>query len=247
MSAEQEFEPAILLAQIAAATEQVLESAARLSDADAREPSLLPGWSRGHVLTHLARNADGGSRLLTWARTGVETREYPSMEARAAQIEAGADRSAADLVADVRESAAEFASQYARMPSQVWRNMVRWTGGQQHPAARIADSRLGEVLIHHVDLRAGYTPAQWPVAFIQDMLGKVAAVFASRGDAHAMRLHATDSEKDGDAWYEVGIGGSALEIHGTRGSLLAWLMGRSAGADLTTRRDVALPRLPFLY
>src|SRR5215472_16842111 len=52
-----------------------------LTDADVREPSLLPGWTRGHVLTHLARNAEGGVRLLEWARTGVPSYAYPSLAA----------------------------------------------------------------------------------------------------------------------------------------------------------------------
>jgi maleylpyruvate isomerase len=82
-----------------------------------RISSLLPGWTRGHVLTHLARNADGGSRLLTWARTGTPSAEYPSLEARATQIEAGAGRSAAELVADARASAEGFAVEYSRMPA----------------------------------------------------------------------------------------------------------------------------------
>ncbi|MFI9324466.1 maleylpyruvate isomerase N-terminal domain-containing protein [Kitasatospora aureofaciens] len=56
-----------------AATGLLLRTAARLCDAGVRAPSLLPGWSRGHVLTHLARNADGGRRLPSWARTGVRT------------------------------------------------------------------------------------------------------------------------------------------------------------------------------
>ena len=30
-----------------------------LTDEQVRSPFLLPGWSVGHVLTHLARNADG--------------------------------------------------------------------------------------------------------------------------------------------------------------------------------------------
>jgi maleylpyruvate isomerase len=30
----------------------------------------LPGWTRGHLLTHVARNADALRNLLTWARTG---------------------------------------------------------------------------------------------------------------------------------------------------------------------------------
>ncbi|MFF9641495.1 maleylpyruvate isomerase N-terminal domain-containing protein [Kitasatospora aureofaciens] len=56
---EPPFDPAAELARIHAATGLLLRTAARLCDADARAPSLLPGWSRGHVLTHLARNADG--------------------------------------------------------------------------------------------------------------------------------------------------------------------------------------------
>ena len=59
---------------------------------DLREPSRLPGWTRGHVVTHVARNAEGLCRLLRWARTGIETPMYPSIQARDAAIEAGAGR-----------------------------------------------------------------------------------------------------------------------------------------------------------
>ena len=76
-----------LLADLKSATRRLLDGMGRLSDAAARQPSLLPGWSRGHVLTHLARNAEGSTRLLTWARTGVPSYEYESAAARAAEIE----------------------------------------------------------------------------------------------------------------------------------------------------------------
>ena len=36
-----------------------------LTDDAARAPSRLPGWTRGHVLTHLARNAEGTA---TWSK-----------------------------------------------------------------------------------------------------------------------------------------------------------------------------------
>ena len=52
----------------------------RLGDDAFRAPSLLPGWSRAHVLTHLARNADGMINLLLWARTGIVTPAYASVE-----------------------------------------------------------------------------------------------------------------------------------------------------------------------
>lgn len=237
------FEPAEILDRIVAATGQLLCTAGGFGDADVRGPSLLPGWTRGHVLTHIARNADGGRNLLVWARTGVETPEYPSMAARAEQIEAGAGRDAGALLADVRDSADRFAEEYARLPASAWDRLVRWTGGDEHPAARAADSRLCEVLVHHVDLGAGYTPAQWPAEFATDLLARVVAAFDGRADAPAMRLHATDS----DTSYEVRATRDTRTIRGPRTALLAWLMGRGAAADLTTRDGTPLPRPPFLY
>src|SRR6266852_6810720 len=108
------------LDRLAAATDRLLATATALSDAQAREPSLLPGWSRGHVLTHIARNADGMRNLLIWARTGVPTPMYPSRQARNDAIEAGAGRPAADLLADLHESAAAFAAEAAGMPERGW-------------------------------------------------------------------------------------------------------------------------------
>lgn len=242
--ADADFEPAAVLGRIDAATGQLLRTAARFTDADVRAASLLPGWSRGHVLTHLARNADGGRHLLIWARTGVETPEYPSMAAREEDIETGSGRGAAELLADLRDSAARFAAEYRRMTPEAWRRTVRWTGGQERPAARAADSRLTEVVVHHADLEAGYTPAQWPPDFVHRMLGRVVAAFGGRPDAPAMRLYATDTRDS----YGIGAGQpSAPAVHGPQGSLLAWLMGRSQGADLAVRGGGALPEPPFLY
>jgi len=95
-------DPGDLQSRIAESTGRLLATAAELTDDQAREPSLLPGWSRGHVLTHLARNADGLRNLLIWARTGVVTPQYPSGQARDAAIEPGAGRPAAGQLARQR-------------------------------------------------------------------------------------------------------------------------------------------------
>ena len=44
-----------LLGAVAESHERVAATLAELSDDAARAPSLLPGWSRGHVATHLSR------------------------------------------------------------------------------------------------------------------------------------------------------------------------------------------------
>ncbi|MFA1538005.1 maleylpyruvate isomerase family mycothiol-dependent enzyme [Actinomadura monticuli] len=226
----------ITLAEITAATRALLATAARIADADVRAPSLLPGWTRGHVLTHVARNADGGTRLLTWARTGVASYEYPSLEARAAEIEEGADRPARALLEDVRRSAGRFAEAFALMPDEAWRRTVQWTTGARHPAARAADARLTEVLIHHVDLDAGFTPDDWPADFTARLLTSVTASFARRDDGPDLRLHATDTGQDhGDGEHLV---------TGPAPSLLAWLLGRSPGTALIGADQI---KVPFLY
>ena len=134
--------------------------------AGAGEPSLLPGWTRGHVLTHVARNADGLGNLLRWARTGAETPMYASREARRADIEAGAGRSAADLAADVQATAIGFAAEAASLPDEAWAAQVRALTGPPIPARSVLDWRLREVEIHHVDLAAGYRPGDWPAEFV---------------------------------------------------------------------------------
>jgi len=127
-------DPGELQARLAGATDRLLATAAGLTDRQAREPSLLPGWSRGHVLVHLARNADGLRNLLIWARTGVVTPQYPSQQARDDAIEAGAGRPAGDLVADLRESAAAFAVEAAGLPDRSWQVSVHALRGRGHPA-----------------------------------------------------------------------------------------------------------------
>ncbi len=80
----------LMIGRIDEAIDRVLASASKLSDEQMREDSLLPGWSRGHVLTHIARSGDGLRNLLIWAKTGEETPQYATPDARVTDIEAGA-------------------------------------------------------------------------------------------------------------------------------------------------------------
>src|SRR5919106_3424262 len=88
----------------------------RMGDDAFAAPSALPGWSRAHVLTHVARNADALINLLTWARTGVRTPAYASREQRDADIEAGARRTPAEIRADVVESSDRLGRGVREMP-----------------------------------------------------------------------------------------------------------------------------------
>ena len=231
------------LDRLAAATERVFVTGTALSDAQAREPALLPGWSRGHVLTHIARNADGMVNLLRWARTGTQTPMYASAESRAADIEAGAGRPAADLAADVRESAAALAAEAASMPDDAWTAQVRALNGPPFPAYGVLDRRLSEVEIHHVDLAAGYSPGDWPEDFLIEALPRVAESFAGRDDVPPCVAWA-EGAKDSFRLGPDQAGPPPVHVRGQPADLLAWLLGRDSGTRVTVAGGGTLPELP---
>jgi maleylpyruvate isomerase len=234
-----------LLQELSAATDALVDGIGGLTDADARGPSLLPAWTRGHVLTHLARNADGGTRLLGWARTGVPSYEYESVAARAEAIEDGAGRRAVVLLADVSAASAAFAEAAAVMPADAWQHMVTWTTGQQSPAGHVVQSRLAEVLIHHVDLDLGFGPDRWPPVFVHEMLGVAVDALNERSLAPlAVGLTAADT---GHTYQLGGDAAGAVQVSGTEADLLAWLLGRSDAARLTRDKPGPLPPVPSIY
>jgi maleylpyruvate isomerase len=230
-----------LLQRVRVATASVLATTAVITDPRAREPSLLPGWTRGHVLTHLARNADGLRNLLVWARTSVETPQYPSVQARNDGIEAGAGRPAAELAADIAESAGLFAAEAERLGGQDWTVRVAGIRGYGHPAWYTLWRRLSELEIHHVDLGLGYRASDWPAEFARQCLERAAGDFA-RPDAPAAVLRSAD---DGT---EQRIGPEEAEdpvtISGPTRELLAWLIGRGTGDGLVAEPAGPLPRVP---
>ena len=151
--------------QIDDATQRLLGTARMMAEPDLRQPSLLPGWTRAHVLAHLARSADAMRTLLIGARSGQDRAAYASGEARDADIERGAAQAAKDLVTDVADSAMALRTVARQLPDQAWARSVRVPGPVPLPAAQLLTRRLAEVELHHCDLAAGYHPADWPDSF----------------------------------------------------------------------------------
>lgn len=228
-----------------------------LTDADASAASLLPGWTRGHVLTHVARNADGMTNLVRWARTGVETSMYASLAAREADIEAGAHRGAAALVSDVRTSADRFRTELARLatdPEALARRVVFGPprpDAPTTPASRLPGHRQTEVEVHHVDLGLGYRPADWPQDFAAATVRRRAGLRATpAGLAGITALRANE----GGEWSlrpvtdDAGTPpGQGRALHGPVCWLAAWVMGRPVPeGSLTTSDGSAVPAAPAL-
>jgi maleylpyruvate isomerase len=228
---------------VTAATDRLASTAAAFDDAGLGHPSLCAGWTRAHVLTHVARNADALTNLLVSARTKRDIPQYPSAEARAAGIEAGVGRSVAEIVDDLRTSAERFAKAIMDMPDDGWERQVRpgvAGAGEPIPVRRVLWNRLREVEIHHVDLDAGYGPADWPDAFVQRALGETLRSFARRDDVPAVTVTV-----DGRAPERLGAGaGAGPTVTGSAADVLAWLIGRSDGSSLQVAPTGAPPAMP---
>ncbi|MFE7429035.1 MULTISPECIES: maleylpyruvate isomerase family mycothiol-dependent enzyme [unclassified Streptomyces] len=216
------------------ATDRLLSATGKLDDAALAEPSRLPGWSRGHVVAHLSRNADALVNVLQGRPM------YADSETRDRDIERGAPRPRAEQLTDLADSAARFAD--AASPPGDWSRTVTLRNGVTDSASRIPFRRRVEVELHHVDLDVGYELEDLPDEFVAREIDFLAERFAGHSDVVATRITADD----GRAWSTGGgAEGAHVVVRGTAPELLGWLCGRRDGSALAVDGG-PLPALPPL-
>ena len=157
--------------RVGAAHRRFVEAIADLGDDDVRRESLLPGWTVGHVLTHVARNADSHVRRANAARSGEVIDQYAGgPKGRAAEIEAGARRPADELIADVRRSADAVEASWRDLSGQAWGGRSRDTRGGERPLFELPSRRWQEVEVHLIDLSIGVSHRSWSDEFVLEWL-----------------------------------------------------------------------------
>ena len=234
--------PTAMLATLRTSTVGLLRGvdAERWTDDEVLAPSLLPGWTRGHVLAHIARSADGISRTLSGALRGERVPRYPGGSAgRAADIEAGSTRGFAELTADVRESADRLDRLFAAIADADGWDLPT----EDLPAREYVVSRWREVEIHRVDLAGAYTADQWPAEFVDHLLPQAVSDIADQG-AGPLRIEvapegSVTTDLGGRVW-TVGTGRPTV-VTGPDWALVAWLIGRPAA---TAGALSEMPELP---
>jgi len=208
-----------------------------LDDDALGEPSALSGWSRRHLLAHLAANADALGNLVRWAATGEPTPMYSSPEQRAAGIERGSRLPARDLTAWLRRSANALEEAMTDLSDEQWQASVLTAQGRTVPATEVPWLRSREVYVHAVDLATGVCFADLPPGFLaalcDDVVGK-----RSAGPSPALVLAATDT---GGRW-ELPGDGEAVTLTGPLAEVTAYLTGRTH--DLSMADGEAAPMLP---
>lgn len=232
-------DPATTLAWAKDGAEHLRGLMAMLADEAFGAPSLLPGWTRAHLLSHLARNADALVNLLDWARTGIPTPAYPGEGRRAADIEAGALRPVAEIRADVVMSSDRLAAAVAGMPAEAWTATVQ-IRDHAIPVTDVTWLRAVETWVHAVDLDVGAGFTDLPQPMLVALVGEVASAMGERPDPPAMVLTTTGSPA---GRWTVGSPRDPVEISGSAAELAAWLTGRSRGKHLRRPKGVALPVL----
>lgn len=131
-----------------------------------RAASRLPCWSVGHVLTHLARNADAHARRLNGALRGEDVPKYLGGAAqRAQEIDEGASRQAESIISDLATSRARCEKLSTLCSAAGWPG-VRLRGDSSYGPRACPAHRLRETEMHHVDLGLGYEPQDWPEGYV---------------------------------------------------------------------------------
>ncbi|MFC7488880.1 maleylpyruvate isomerase family mycothiol-dependent enzyme [Knoellia sp. CPCC 206453] len=200
---------------------------------DLAAPSLCEGWTRDHVLNHIARNAEALSLLVRSAVDGTGETMYASPEQRDVDIDAGVGRGRDELVTEVAETAQALARALRRLTDE-HRDIVleRTPGGPTFKGGMLTFMRLREVIYHHVDLDVGFgfddVDGDLQVLFIDNEL--------KRQDGAPATPSLTIRSDEGDVW---SIGGGDAEVVGSRGGILRWL----ARQDPSGVRSETLPEL----
>ncbi|MFI6650042.1 maleylpyruvate isomerase family mycothiol-dependent enzyme [Streptomyces sp. NPDC050529] len=213
------FEDARRWAQLGTA---LFVQAADLADAGPAAPSALPGWTRKHLVAHVAANADALGNLVRWAATGEPTPMYSSPDERAAGIERGASMPAAELTAWLRRSAEELAASTAALDDAQWQAPVVTAQGRTVPAAELPWMRSREVCVHAVDLGTGPTFADLPAGFLAALCDDIVAKRAQESGP-ALVLEATGS----GAFWKLPGEGEPTVIVGDLHEITAYLAGRA--------------------
>jgi maleylpyruvate isomerase len=204
--------PAEDLARVEAAQRRFDDVVANIDDATARRPTALPGWTVGHVLSHVARNADSHVRRAEAAARGEVIEQYVGgFGGRAAEIEAGANRSGRDLAEDVRSSGERLMATWLELPDEAWGGLTVDVSGTQRSVSALVSRRWQELEVHVVDLGLGPTYRDWSLDFVD--------AFLPRRRRGALREN-------------PGIEPPASESFSDDREELAWLFGRVERPDL---------------
>jgi maleylpyruvate isomerase len=216
------------------ATRRLIRTADGLPDDQYAEPSALPGWTRAHVLAHLALNAEGLAAALNGIVEGRRVPMYASQEARDGDIEELAGKAPSAIRTRLLGGCTDLSDAIAAVPEdEAGTTIERVPGGRSFTVADVPWMRLREVEIHHADLAAGYDRSAWDPEFAAHVLD---SMLTRHGATEPLTARSTDLDRE----WTYGEGGPV--VSGRTVDLAWWLTGRGDGEGLRSERGV-LPQI----
>lgn len=209
-------------------TKHFLGVVTSIKDSEFGNESRLPGWSKAHVIGHVARNAEALARLATWARTGVETPMYADREQRTAEIEESAGHLPQVLRTSLASTAELLDAALGRLHGSQWEATVRSALGRRIPAAEIPWMRIREVWLHAVDLEDDALLHEIPDGVIDLLLDDVCAALSKKDGCPDVAVASVD--RPGKR--RLGIGEPRTVVRRPAAELVGWLTGRTAQPGL---------------
>ncbi|CAA9365934.1 MAG: Maleylpyruvate isomerase, mycothiol-dependent [uncultured Nocardioides sp.] len=207
------------------ADQRLVRTVDGLTGEELSAPSLLPGWTRAHVVAHLTLNGEALQRVLQGRRRGEAVPMYDSPEARDRDIDHLALADPAVLRERLLAAVTRFGvAQEAMTEEDAAATFERTPGGRVIRIGNVALMRLREVEIHHADLDAGYSALDWPAAFCAVLIESM----TKYQDSAPFRVLARDLART----WQLGDGEGGPLVAGDAAAIGWWLTGRGHGEGL---------------
>ncbi|MDQ0756868.1 maleylpyruvate isomerase family mycothiol-dependent enzyme [Arthrobacter sp. B3I4] len=210
--------PENLLEELRRAADVVTGIAAKLTDAEVAAPSELPGWTRGHVLAHVAGIGNAMARQLEYAARGEKIELYDGgSEGRNRAIELSAGHGAEQHRAAVEAAIGRALEAFGTLDAAGWQAPITFRDGV------VFDGGLAlwrELTIHATDLGTGRGPETWSRPFCENLFNFLSAR-VPEGQRFVLQPLGLPSVTLGAA------GGRSTVINGMLTDIAAWLAGRT--------------------
>lgn len=206
-----------LLDRLKAAADNVSLKVDGLADADVVVPTELPGWTRGHVLAHLAHVSNAVARQIEYALRGERIEFYDGgTGGRTQAIEMNAGHAAAEHREYISTALTRAFLVLDALDESQWTLPVSYRDGD---VRGVALAYWRELVIHLADLQLGRGPETWSKEFCLYLIE-----FLSVRVPDGLRLKLLPV---GLAPLTIGTGTRTVSISGMLTDIVAWLAGRT--------------------
>ncbi|WP_420175706.1 maleylpyruvate isomerase family mycothiol-dependent enzyme [Luteococcus sp. OSA5] len=221
------------------ATQALLGDTIAIADDDWHGPSRLAGWTRAHVATHLARNADGLRRVVEGVLEQRPVHMYADEQTRLRDLELGSRRDALDLQIDLDTSAGQLNYAFDHLEEAGITDVVEVRPGFRMPAQHLVVARLNEVVLHRIDLAHGFQATDVDADLAHWLLEWNCRRISDRPDFPAIQVSSTSG-------LTARLGtphGEPTVVRGSDAGLLGWLTSRADASLVDGAENLEFPEL----